>query len=141
MNQWPQRIPPDRTETASVPLVTFNCPSVSVSRALISQSLDEIGIKNHVTESDSRVALGKLVANPVHLVISDMHMPGMSGLDLLAALRQNRTTQRIGFILITGTPSPEVLRLGQELGLNNLVRKPFTSVTLKSSIERVVGKL
>jgi two-component system chemotaxis response regulator CheY len=114
---------------------------VSVSRALISQSLDEIGIKNHVTESDSRVALGKLVANPVHLVISDMHMPGMSGLDLLAALRQNRTTQRIGFILITGTPSPEVLRLGQELGLNNLVRKPFTSVTLKSSIERVVGKL
>jgi two-component system chemotaxis response regulator CheY len=68
-------------------------------------------------------------------------MPGMSGLDLLAALRQNRTTQRIGFILITGTPSPEVLRLGQELGLNNLVRKPFTSVTLKSSIERVVGKL
>ena len=114
---------------------------MSVSRALISQSLDEIGIKNHVTESDSRVALGKLVANPVHLVISDMHMPGMSGLDLLAALRQNRTTQRIGFILITGTPSPEVLRLGQELGLNNMVRKPFTSVTLKSSIERVVGKL
>jgi two-component system chemotaxis response regulator CheY len=40
-----------------------------------------------------------------------MHMPGMSGLDLLAALRQNRTTQRIGFILITGTPSPEVLRM------------------------------
>ena len=114
---------------------------MSVSRALISQSLDEIGIKNHVTESDSRAALGKLSANPVHLVISDMHMPGMSGLELLAALRQNRTTQRIGFILITGTPSPEMLRLGQELGLNNLVRKPFTSVTLKSSIERVVGKL
>ena len=114
---------------------------MSVSRALILQSLDEIGIKNHVTESDSRAALGKLSANPVHLVISDMHMPGMSGLELLAALRQNRMTQRIGFILITGTPSPEVLRQGQELGLNNLVRKPFTSVTLKSSIERVVGKL
>ncbi len=114
---------------------------MSVSRALISQSLDEIGIKNHVTESDSRAALGKLSANPVHLVISDMHMPGMSGLELLAALRQNRTTQRIGFILITGTPSPEVLRQGQELGLNNMVRKPFTSVTLKASIERVVSKL
>jgi two-component system chemotaxis response regulator CheY len=114
---------------------------MSVSRALISQSPDEIGIKNHVTESDSRAALGRLAANPVHLVNSDMHKPGMSGLELLAALRKNRTTQRIGFILITGTPSPEVLRLGQELGLNNLVRKPFTSVTLKSSIERVVGKL
>jgi two-component system chemotaxis response regulator CheY len=114
---------------------------MSVSRALISQALDEIGVRNYFTESDSRTALGKLAANPVHLVISDMNMPGMSGLELLAALRQNKSTQRIGFILITGTPSPEVLRQGQELGLNNLVRKPFTSVTLKSSIERVVGKL
>lgn len=114
---------------------------MSVSRALISQALDEIGIRNHTTEADSRAALGKLAANPVHLVISDMNMPGMTGLQLLQALRQNRSTQRIGFILITGTPSPEVLKQGQDLGLNNLVRKPFTTVTLKSSIERVVGKL
>jgi two-component system chemotaxis response regulator CheY len=56
-------------------------------------------------------------------------------------LRQARSTQKIGFILITGSPTPEVVREGQELGLNNLVRKPFTTVSLKASIERVVGKL
>lgn len=114
---------------------------MSISRALIAQSLEEIGVKHFVTESDPRAALGKLVAAPVHLVISDMNMPGMSGLDLLDALRNNRSTQRIGFILITGTPSPDVLKKGQELGANNLVKKPFTTITLKSSIERVVGKL
>ncbi|MDT8856017.1 response regulator [Paracoccaceae bacterium Fryx2] len=114
---------------------------MSVSRALIEQSLDEMGIKNYTTESDSRTALGKLAANPVHLVISDMHMPGMTGLQLLGSLRQARATQKIGFILITGSPSPEVVREGQELGLNNLVRKPFTTLSLKSSIERVVGRL
>lgn len=114
---------------------------MSVSRALIEQSLDEIGIKHYQTENDGRRALGKLAANPVHLVISDMYMPGMTGLQLLSALRQAKSTQRIGFILITGSPTPEVVREGQELGLNNLVRKPFTTVTLKASIERVVGKL
>lgn len=114
---------------------------MSVSRALISQSLDEIGIKHYATESDSRTALAKLASQPVHLVISDMNMPGLSGLDLLAALRQNLATQRIGFILITGTPSPEVMKRGQELGLNNLIRKPFTSATVKASIEKVVGVL
>lgn len=114
---------------------------MSVSRALIEQSIDEIGIKHCQTEGDSRAALGKLVANPVHLVISDMNMPGLTGLQLLAALRENRATQRIGFILVTGTPSPEVIREGQALGLNNLVRKPFTTATLKASIERVVGRL
>lgn len=114
---------------------------MSVSRALISQSLEEIGIKHVATEADSKAALGKLSANPVHLVISDMNMPGLSGLDLLGALRQNRTTQRIGFILITGTPTPEILQKGQQLGLNNLIRKPFTTATVKASIERVVGPL
>lgn len=114
---------------------------MSVSRALIVQSLDEIGIRHYTTESDGRAALGKLAANPVHLVISDMNMPGMNGLQLLGSLRQAKATQKIGFILITGSPTPEVVREGQELGLNNLVRKPFTTMSLKSSIERVVGKL
>jgi two-component system chemotaxis response regulator CheY len=114
---------------------------MSVSRALIAQSLDEIGIKHYATENDAKVALGKLAANPVHLVISDMNMPGMSGLQLLRALRSAKTTQRIGFILITGTPSPDIVREGQQLGLNNLIRKPFTSATVKSAIESVVGKL
>ena len=114
---------------------------MAVSRALIAQSLEEIGVTHLATENDPKAALGKLVASPVHLVISDMNMPGMSGLDLLEALRKNKSTQRIGFILITGTPSPEILKRGQELGVNNLVKKPFTTVTLKSCIEKVVGKL
>lgn len=114
---------------------------MAVSRALISQSLEEIGIVHVATESDSRTALGKLAANPVHLVISDMNMPGLTGLDLLGALRHNRSTQRIGFILITGSPTPEILQQGQQLGLNNLIRKPFTTATVKASIERVVGPL
>ncbi len=114
---------------------------MSVSRALIEQALDEMGIRHYATEADSKAALGKLVANPVHLVISDMNMPGLTGLQLLRALRENRSTQRIGFILITGSPTPEVMAQGQQLGLNNLVRKPFSTVTLQASIERVVGKL
>lgn len=114
---------------------------MSISRALITQSLEEIGVKHIGIESDPKSALGKLAAAPVHLVISDMNMPGMSGLQLLEALRQSRVTQKIGFILITGTPSPEIMRAGRELGLNNLVRKPFTTATLRSTIESVVGRL
>lgn len=114
---------------------------MSVSRALISQSLDEIGIQHYSTEGNGQTALGKLAAAPVHLVISDMNMPGLSGLELLEALRQNRSTKNIGFILITGSPTPDLVVKGRELGLNNLIRKPFTTATMRSSIERVVGPL
>lgn len=114
---------------------------MSVSRALIEQSLDEIGVRNFVSESDARTAFSRLSSQPVHLVISDMNMPGMSGLDLLEALRKNKATQKVGFILITGTPSPDVLKRGHELGVNNLVKKPFTTQSLLASIEKVVGRL
>lgn len=114
---------------------------MSVSRGLLTQALEEIGLKKVDFEKSGNEAYPRLAANPVHLVISDYNMPGMNGLDLLEHLRSNASTQKIGFILVTGSPSREMLDRGTALGLNNLVRKPFTTAGLKSSIEAVVGRL
>jgi len=114
---------------------------MSTSRGLIVQALDEIGILHSTTENEGKSALTKLVANPVHLVLSDFNMPTMNGLELLQALRQNKTTQRIGFILITGKATPEILNIGKKLGMNNYIQKPFKTADMKQCIERVVGKL
>jgi two-component system, chemotaxis family, chemotaxis protein CheY len=114
---------------------------MSVSRALITNALDEIGIRNYRMENDGRAALAKLVANPVHLVLSDFNMPNLDGLGLLKGLRESRITQRIGFILITGSANPEVIDAGRRLGMNNMIKKPFTTVTMRSCIESVVGRL
>ena len=74
--------------------------------------LDRSGAKRDryredATENDARSALGKLVANPVHLMLSDLNMPGMDGMQLLKSLRESKATQRIGFILVTGSPTPD----------------------------------
>jgi two-component system, chemotaxis family, chemotaxis protein CheY len=114
---------------------------MAVSRGLLTQSLEEIGLKQIDHDKSGESALPRLAANPVHLVISDFNMPGMNGLELLEKLRANKSTQRIGFILVTGTPSKEILDRGVALGLNNLVKKPFTTQTLKATIEAVVGRL
>ncbi|MFC7704638.1 response regulator [Plastorhodobacter daqingensis] len=114
---------------------------MSVSRALITQALDEIGISNYQTANDGHSALTMLAANPVHLVVSDYNMPGLDGLQLLEALRMNKATQRIGFILITGRADREVIERGQKLAMNNFLKKPFTTEQMKQCIEQVVGKL
>jgi len=114
---------------------------MSVSRSLITQALEWMGIKNIDFCTDGASALRKLTASPTHLVISDFNMPGADGLTLLEGLRRNASTQKIGFILITGSPDPKIIERGKRLGMNNFITKPFSPDSLKACIERVVGRL
>jgi two-component system chemotaxis response regulator CheY len=112
-----------------------------VSRALIVDALDQMGIRGVVIAKDGAAALQALIAQPVHLVISDMNMPGLDGLGLLKRLRETKNTARIGFILITGSADKTLIARGREFALNNYVTKPFTVTQLRGAIEAVVGKL
>lgn len=114
---------------------------MGVSRGLLIQSIEEMGIWKNQAENDGRTAFDKLIQDPVHLVLSDYNMPGMDGLGLLQALRQNTSTARIGFILVTGNPTPDLVSKGRALGVNNIIKKPFTTAGLKQCIESVVGRL
>ncbi len=114
---------------------------MSTSRGILTQCLDELGIKNYMVENNGQSAFQTLTTNPVHLVLSDYNMPGMDGLGLLKALREHRVTQRVGFILVTGKPTPEIVEVGRRLAMNNIIRKPFPVATMKQAIEQVVGRL
>ncbi|WP_071795253.1 response regulator [Natronohydrobacter thiooxidans] len=114
---------------------------MAVSRGLIEQALDWAGITKVQYEANGEKALNRLIAAPVHLVISDYNMPGMDGLQLLEGLRSNKATQRIGFILVTGTANRELIQRGIAAGMNNFIAKPFTKEAMLRSIELVTGKL
>ncbi len=114
---------------------------MSTSRGLIVQALEWMGIKNIAEAGDTAQAMTALLRSPAHLVLSDFNMPGTDGLGFLSRLRANPATQRTGFILITGRADAALVAEGQRLGMNNLIKKPFTPQSLKDAIERVVGRL
>ena len=113
----------------------------SVSRMLLVDSLNEIGIKNIALAGDGEQALQSMMASPCHIVFSDMNMPKMNGLQLLKALREYGPTRQCCFILVTGKGDRAMIEEGKKFGLNNFLAKPFTTATLKATIEAVVGKL
>ena len=113
----------------------------SVSRALIIQSLEELGIQNIFHEANGRNALQAIAKVPVHLVISDYYMPEMDGLQLLDAMNKYGISKKTGFVLITGATNSAIIKKGKQLGMNNCLRKPFSTIQMKSCIESVVGRL
>lgn len=114
---------------------------MSTSRGLITQALDGFGIRQIESASDGPEALAKIAKWPVHLVISDMNMPGMNGLQLLHALRSAESTRRVGFLLITGKADRQIIETGKKLGMNNFLPKPFEPTNLRHAIEAIVGRL
>lgn len=113
----------------------------SVSRGLICMSLDEIGIKNvHICRSGDE-ALDFATRRGAHLVISDQNMPGLSGIELLEKLRMHKATSRIGFILVSGSMTQDLLISARKFGLNNFLAKPFDTARLKACVETVTGPL
>ena len=122
-------------------LLVMVVDDTSVSRALITDALDQMGIRRVNLAKDGAQALQALMTQPVHLVISDMNMPGLDGLGLLKGLREFKPTSGIGFILITGRADKTLIDRGRQFRLNNFVTKPFTTATLRGAIEAVVGKL
>ncbi|WP_333868536.1 response regulator [Cypionkella sp.] len=124
-------------ETLSIMVVD----DMSTSRGLITMALEEIGLKKVDFQSNGQDALKAISSRPVHLVISDYNMPGLDGLQLLQALRANKLTSRIGFILVSGRLDETIIATGRKLGMNNFLRKPFSTPQIRQCIEAVVGRL
>ncbi|MEL7463620.1 MAG: response regulator [Pseudomonadota bacterium] len=114
---------------------------MTVSRGLLTMGLEKLGVANVIPMDHAHKALKSLDAAPAHLIISDYNMPDMDGLEFLLALRKNQKTQRIGFIMVSGTFNQTIVDLGKRLGMNNFLKKPFTDDTLKQCVESVTGPL
>ena len=92
-----------------------------------------------VTEAnDGKEALEKLKAAPVGLILSDINMPNMDGLELLAQLRADPQWQQVPIIMVTTEGSQNKVLQALQLGANGYVRKPFTAEQIKEKLAGLV---
>ena len=114
---------------------------MSTSRGILLQRLDTIGIPN-VAHAEDRVAgLCQTRRFRPHLILSDLYMPRLNGLEFLRELRAEPKTHATGFILVTGRADDAIVQAGKELGMNDYLAKPFGGPQLRDCIEAVVGQL
>ncbi len=84
------------------------------------------------TATDGARAISELRENPVDVVVSDLRMPTVDGLELLAWLREEQPDTR--FIMLTGYGTEEVERRAKELGAFGYLNKPISPDTLAALV-------
>jgi len=89
---------------------------------------------------DGVEALKVLEAKTVGLVLSDLNMPNMDGLQLLNSVRSRPEWSAIPVIMITTEGSETKVVEAVHLGAQGYVRKPFTAEQIKEKISSCLGR-
>ena len=110
-------------------------------RRIIRNLLSNLGYCS-VSEADNGLAALPMLHNrPFDLVVTDLLMPQMSGLELLRAIRADRKLCHIPVLMITADACREQIIEAAEAGVNGYIVKPFTAAMLKSKIERIFSRV
>ncbi|MDQ6925644.1 MAG: response regulator [Candidatus Eremiobacteraeota bacterium] len=77
--------------------------------------------------------------DPFDILISDFMLPGISGIDLITQVRQNRATARMPILLISGHNNYAMDERAKSAGANAFLNKPFTVVQLRTIVQQLLA--
>ncbi len=110
----------------------------STTRSLIASHLSESGEYDIVEAASGFEALKVLPARKVDLIITDINMPDINGLELISFVRENPIYQHIPTVIITTEDSAEDRKRGMELGAKEYIVKPFTMEEIRDAVAKLL---
>jgi two-component system, chemotaxis family, chemotaxis protein CheY len=113
----------------------------STMRRIIKGLLHELGFNNIEEADDGINALPMLKANHYDFLITDWNMPGMTGIDLLKAVRADAKLGKLPILMVTAEAKREQIVEAAQAGVNGYVVKPFTANTLKEKMDKIFERL
>ncbi len=98
----------------------------------------DVALGDVLEAGDGREALEKLKGASVGLILSDINMPNMDGIELLGALKSQDSTRAVPVIMVTTEGSSSRVMEAVNLGAAGYVRKPFTADQIKEKLTGLI---
>jgi two-component system chemotaxis response regulator CheY len=112
----------------------------STMRRIVKNLLNDLGYANVAEADDGQSALPMLKTGGFDFLVTDWNMPGMPGLDLLKAVRADPQLAKMPVLMLTAEAKREQIIEAAQAGVNGYVIKPFTAITLKEKIDKILGQ-
>jgi CheY-like chemotaxis protein len=133
---------PEPEEVVTPPEPTGDMKTILVvDDSIVIRKMVEIALENEHYEVVS-VATGKdafsyLDANNPNLIILDIMLPDMNGLDILKAIKASKT---IPVVMLSAKDTPKETSQAKDLGADDFIPKPFRDEELVSKIHELIGR-
>ncbi len=98
----------------------------------------EVALGSVYEASDGQEALDRLKQARVGLILSDINMPNMDGLEFLGRIRADAAWKDVPVIMITTEGSQNKVMQALQLGANGYVKKPFTADQIKEKLAGIL---
>lgn len=109
-------------------------------RSMMRVSLEEAGDFFAVEAGNGFEALKALPTRRFDLIITDINMPDINGLELISFVRSNPAYKDIPLIIVSTEKTDEDKKRGLALGASSYVVKPFTKEDLIAAVKKALGQ-
>ena len=113
----------------------------STMRRIIKNLLRDLGFNNTSEADDGNTGLPMLQTGNFDFLITDWNMPGMTGIDLLKAVRADGKLKNLPVLMVTAEAKKEQIVMAAQAGVNGYIVKPFTAQTLKEKIDKIFERI
>ena len=113
----------------------------AVTRAVIRRTLlmAQLPLANVFEAADGAAGLAMLEIHKVDLVLADLHMPNMGGVEMTSRILASEATRHIPVVVVSAEPSEEKLQALKTQGVRGCIRKPFTPVQIRDVVNEALG--
>ncbi len=113
----------------------------STMRRIIKNLLNDLGYTNTAEAEDGNSALTALSQGSFEFVVTDWNMPGMTGIELLKAIRADDRYKTLPVLMVTAEAKREQIIEAAQNGVNGYIIKPFTAQTLEEKLGKIFERL
>jgi len=113
----------------------------STMRRIIKNLLRDLGFNNTSEADDGQTALPMLQSGHYDFLVTDWNMPGMTGIELLKAVRADESLATLPVLMVTAEQKREQIVEAAQEGVNGYIVKPFTAEVLKEKIGKIFERL
>jgi len=112
----------------------------SAMRSMLVAIVGTLGDYRIVEASSGFEALRLLPRDHVDLIMTDINMPDINGLELISYLRNNPNYKNIPVFIISTEGSAKDIEKGKQLGADEYIVKPFSPAILQQLVSRYLDK-